>query len=655
MTSGADDALAAHELDLVTSAAGGDEAAFDRFFDKHAPAVQLLAERLLGPGPAADGVVAEAFEKTVRRLPLLGARNSSPALYVLSTARNGAYASLGRERPTPGDGPLGALLKLPSRQRELLALRELGLTQEQCAEVAGVEPGEVGVQVARARLRLTDELEGVNLSAVFADDRAERLLAAEVVRQEGAPLAPALDEEIVRHADEDSRFAAALSAVRSPSRSVGQLPPATGSARLAADTRARAVGAGRPGAPRPATTASSAAAAGAAAAAAADAAAGAGAAAQTPPTPPIPSDPFTDIGDEAAWGIVDDDDDQPVAAPTAPEPKVESPTDGQWEDGAGAVSGEAATELVPTPVGPTTPTPVEPAAGSDPALADPFAGWDDVDWADDEDRDWQSGTPAAAAGAAGAAGAATSPADAAADGPASVQPEVTELTKIVPVAPQPPAAGVDLGETRAFDAVAAGLVDPEPGASGPGGVGVPAAVAAAGIAGGGEGPPPEEPRRRSPWRWVLWFVGLVALFVGAAFAAYAYVSAKDDPDLPPASTVTQTTPRETTSKTTPSGTTGGSDKPSSSSSDDDKPKASTPSSSSSSSGSTGSSGSSGGSGSTGSSGSSGGSGSTGSSGSSGGTGNSGSTANPPASGGTVTSGGESESGGSVRGESGTTP
>ncbi len=126
MTPGADDAQVAHELDLLARAAKGEGEPFDRFFDRHAPAVQLLVERLLGPGPEADNVVLEAFQKTVRRLPLLGARNSSPRIYVLTTARNGAYAALGRERAAPADPAVAALLTLPSRQRELLALRELG-------------------------------------------------------------------------------------------------------------------------------------------------------------------------------------------------------------------------------------------------------------------------------------------------------------------------------------------------------------------------------------------------------------------------------------------------------------------------------------------------------------------------------------------------
>ena len=545
MTSGPDDALAAHELDLVTRAAKGDEAAFDRFFERNGPAVQLLVERLLGPGETADGVVLEAFEKTVRRLPLLGARNLSPALYVLSTARNGAYAALGRGRPTAEGGPLAALLALPSRQRELLALRELGLTQEACAQVAGIEPGEVGVQVARARLRLTDELEGLALSNVFADERAERLLAAEVVRTEGQPVPEALEAEITAHADEDSRFAAALSAVRSPSRSVGQLSPVTGASRLVAQARAQAVGAGAgaqarsvatpPAAPTPAPPV-----------VAPDAGVVSG-----PRSVPISTgDPYDDdIGDEMAWGIVEDDEDGAFAATgSAPgSPAVDAPSDGQWEDGAGSVSEEPPTQLVPPPTvaGPAGP---EVAAGSSGAHADPFAGWDDgLDWSD-EDREW---------GAGPGAGASPAPGGSVAAGAAARSEEPTALTKATggadgPVAGAPIAAAgggalephppADPGETRAFDAVAAGLVDPDP-------------IPVADFGGDGEGHDGGRPRR-SKWRWLIWFVALGLLFAGVALATYAIQQAKQDPGLPPTSTLDRTTPAPAKSSTkTPKATT----------------------------------------------------------------------------------------------------
>ncbi|MBO9532311.1 MAG: hypothetical protein J7513_04965 [Solirubrobacteraceae bacterium] len=627
MTSAPDDALATHELDLVTRASKGDAAAFDRFYERNAPGVQLLIERLLGPGNVADTVLVESFEKTVRRLPLLGARNSSPRLYALTTARNGAYAALGRDRSEPPNAAVKALLSLPSRQRELLALRELGLSEAECAEVAGIEPPEVGIQVARARLRLTDALEGATLSAVFAEPRAERLLAAEVVRQGGGgSLAPELDDEITQLADSDARFAAALSAVRSPSRSVGQLPPASGPSRLAPVTRDRAV-----------IAATGVGAAGASAAAASSAQA-------APPKPappkPAPRDPYDDeIGDEAAWGIVDDDElvDDPRPSPPAlpadgPEPQG-SPNSEPWDSG--------------TPPAPEPAAAPRPDTGDAPPHSeDPLAAWDDaLDW-DDDDHTWT-------AGGAPTGDTPTRPAPAA-SGPMAGAPIDAEPGESVGRGPVP----TDPDATRAFDVVAAGLADPDDEAA----VTRIAPGAPAGFDfGGGDADVDDdylEDERRSPWRFLLWIIGFALLFAGVAFAAYTYQQAKDSPSAPPSSTIeptdaAATSPDEAKRTTGSSSSTKRSPSPKPSAS----PKTSSSSSSSgSSSGSSGSSGSSSGSsGSSGSSNSGTSGGSSSSSGNSGGAttgGNSGSSSGDTD---RTVSGGESTSGGSVRGESSTTP
>lgn len=614
MTSGSDDALATHELDLVTRASKGDAEAFDRFYERNAGGVQLLVERLLGPGPIADTVVLEAFEKTVRRLPLLGARNSSPRLYVLTTARNGAYAALGRERPEVPKGPVAALLALPSRQRELLALRELGLSEAECAEVAGIEPAEVGVQIARGRLRLTDGLEDASLSGVFAEPRAERLLAAEVVRQDGASLPPELEQETTQLADSDARFAAALSAVRSPSRSVGQLPPATGASRLAAIARDRIVMAGAAGA--------------------AGALASAAPAAAAPQKPPArTSDPYdAQIGDEAAWGIVDDDDaDEP--APAAPAPPADGPAP------TGAPSQEAwdsGTPSAPEPPAPAAPTPA--AAGLTPGAADvpaadapldELAGWDALDW-DEDDRNWTAGPDAAPPAVAPV------PAD---------DPTVGAPIAAAPSAPEPV---VDPDQTRPFDVVGAGLADPDDEAA----VTSIAPGPPAGFDfGGGDTDEPIEEERRSPWRFLLWVIGFALLFAGVAFAAYTWKEARDSPDAPPASTIqptTSTTPAKddapATSGSSKSGSSSSKDSKSPSSSPTDRPRSTSSSSSGSSSGGSSSSGSS-------SSGSTGGGSTSSGNSSSGSSGSSGSTTTEDR----TVSGGEETSGGSVRGDTGTTP
>lgn len=613
MTPGSDDALATHELDLVTRASKGDAEAFDRFYERNAGGVQLLVERLLGPGPVADTVVLEAFEKTVRRLPLLGARNSSPRLYVLTTARNGAYAALGRERPEAPQGPVAALLSLPSRQRELLALRELGLGEGECAEVAGIEPAEVGIQVARGRLRLTDALEEASLSGVFAEPRAERLLAAEVVRQEGASLPPELEQEITQLADSDARFAAALSAVRSPSRSVGQLPPATGASRLGAIARERIVLAGAGGAA---------------------AIAGAGAPAAAAPAPARPpartSDPYdAEIGDEAAWGIVDDDDaDDP--APAAPAPPADgpeptgAPSDEAWGTGSPQPAGPS---RVPASSAPDAAAAAAAGAGADAPLDD-LAGWDALDW-DEDDRQWTAGPDAA---------------------PTAVAPiPADDPTAGAPIAAAPvEGAPIDPDQTRAFDVVAAGLADPDDEAA----VTSIAPGPPAGFDfGGGDNDEPEERERRSPWRFLLWLIGFALLFAGVAFAAYTWREARDNPDAPPASTIQPTT------STAPAGEevapTSGSSKRSSGSSESSKKSSSSSSSTKSTSGSSSStssgSTSNSSSGST-SSGSSGGSSSSGGASTGGGTSTGGSTTQDQ-----TVSGGEETSGGSVRGDAGTTP
>lgn len=492
MTSGPDKAVAARELELVTDASRGDAAAFDRFFERHAGGVQLLVERLLGPGEVADGVVAEAFEKTVRRLPLLGSRNSSPGIYVLSTARNGAYAALGRHRPQAEQGPLAALLRLPSRQRELLALREIGLSCDECAEVAGVEPGEAGAQIARARLLLVDELEGESLSKVFADPRAERLLGAEVTRPEGAALDPALAAEIDALADTDERFAAALSAVRSPGRSTGRLQPATGSRRLAAVARTRAIGGAAAGGAAPAAHAPAAA-----------PPAGPESAQPAPPAAAVPAgDEYDDVvGDEAAWGIIDDEDfelepledDIQASAPQPaehPESEIAEP-DTRPGEAAGPGSAEDDVTRVASSVEDDVGESEDPTALVAPVQlppagpAGPAATWSSAEDWDDADAWGSTGEVEAVAA---------------------------------------PAPGLG-DETVAFDAVAAGLADPE--SSGHSG------------AGGAAAAPPHDDReagRRGRPGWLLLMLLAFALFAAAAGVAYFVASAGDDPDPVPATT-----------------------------------------------------------------------------------------------------------------------
>ncbi len=313
------------------------------------------------------------------------------------------------------------------------------------------------------------------------------------MRQEGASLPPEVDAEITALAESDMRFGAALSAVRSPSRSVGQLPPATGQARLSSVARELAVGGGT---------------AGAAAAAAAPAPASPPPAPAAPPRPA--SDPYdAEIGDEASWGIVEDFDEEPGAPPVAPPPapreeQPAAPKDSAWQ---------------PDPAGPSPETP-EPAANCPshapaPTGDDPLDGWDEVDWEDD-DRSWTAGGADPAAG--------------------------TPLSSAIPAL---------AGETRPFDVVGAGLADPEPEPTLAAADGVDAELLGpdyAALSSGGELPP------RSPWRFLVWFLALALLIGGVALAIY--VVGKDRSGAASTSTIEQVAPSSTTPKrTTPKATT----------------------------------------------------------------------------------------------------
>jgi len=82
-----------------------------------------------------------------------------------------------------------ATARLPERQREALALRELlRLSYEQISRVLGIEPAAVAPLLARARLRLRAERRGAGAeqdTGCLERDRALRVLAC---RQDSEPL-----------------------------------------------------------------------------------------------------------------------------------------------------------------------------------------------------------------------------------------------------------------------------------------------------------------------------------------------------------------------------------------------------------------------------------------------------------------------------------
>jgi hypothetical protein len=123
--------------------------------------LQALARRILGPGPAAGQAVGAALARPLSsRLEAIGrvaaeCRNRDGASVGLSSLHTGSLTE------TVAAEVERATAVLPSRQREVLALRELSrLSHDELASVMALEPPAVALLLARARVALRDELRG---------------------------------------------------------------------------------------------------------------------------------------------------------------------------------------------------------------------------------------------------------------------------------------------------------------------------------------------------------------------------------------------------------------------------------------------------------------------------------------------------------------
>lgn len=215
--------LEAEEARLARSAAGGDGEAFATLYERYARRAYNLALRLCGSDEDAADAVQEAFLSVMRRLPELG--ESAELVfgsYLFTATRNATYDLMRRQqRSQPSDSipdsavPLGAgagglgldpgdpdedpdrkvLLaaqqeeiaaaneRLPERQREALALRELEeMSYDEIAVVMEMNRNSVAQLISRARINLRDELRGTALASVAVSspecERALPLIAA---------------------------------------------------------------------------------------------------------------------------------------------------------------------------------------------------------------------------------------------------------------------------------------------------------------------------------------------------------------------------------------------------------------------------------------------------------------------------------------------
>ena len=126
----------------------------------------------IGPGPDADDVTSEVFERAFRYRDRFDPRRGTPASWLIGIARN--YIEQHPRRPdwsselpdpaAPGDLEEDAVrrlsvarlvARLDPRERELIALRYgADLTARQIADLLGTTPNAVGVALHRAVARL---------------------------------------------------------------------------------------------------------------------------------------------------------------------------------------------------------------------------------------------------------------------------------------------------------------------------------------------------------------------------------------------------------------------------------------------------------------------------------------------------------------------
>ena len=219
-----DPGLEVAEARLARAAAAGDGEAFATLYERYARRAYNLALRLSGSEEDAADAVQEAFLGVMRRLAAADPeRELAFGSYLFTATRNATYDLMRASRRTrPSDSiaesavPLGAgagglgldpgdpdedpdrraLLaaqreqiaaanaRLPERQREALALRELEeMSYDEIAAAMGMNRNSVAQLISRARINLRDELRGTALASVAVSspecERALPLIAAD--------------------------------------------------------------------------------------------------------------------------------------------------------------------------------------------------------------------------------------------------------------------------------------------------------------------------------------------------------------------------------------------------------------------------------------------------------------------------------------------
>ena len=223
----ATDRTAREEERLARAAAAGDGAAFAELYERYERRAYNLAYRVTGSAETAADATQDAFVNVMRRLPEIGDREQlNFGSYLLTATRNACYDLMRKQqRAQPTDQipesatPVGAgggahldpgdpdedpdrnvlvqaqqeeireaNARLPDRQREALALFELGdMSYDEVGEIMGMKRNAVAQLISRARISLRDELRGTALASIAAAtpecERALPLIALDDDRQ----------------------------------------------------------------------------------------------------------------------------------------------------------------------------------------------------------------------------------------------------------------------------------------------------------------------------------------------------------------------------------------------------------------------------------------------------------------------------------------
>jgi len=137
---------------------------FDAFFVRVLPAVERVAGRVVGGGPAAEDCAVEALARAYSRWPTVGSMER-PEAWVLRVATNLALDTVRRKRTTQSLVPVGsrtddvelrqalvaALRQLPKRQQEVVVLRYIAdLAEPDVASALHMSLGTVKTHLRRA-------------------------------------------------------------------------------------------------------------------------------------------------------------------------------------------------------------------------------------------------------------------------------------------------------------------------------------------------------------------------------------------------------------------------------------------------------------------------------------------------------------------------